>query len=196
MVGDERIPSACTLWAAGVAASPLGKILAVNTGTPLDRRGCVVVDQFLNLKDRPEIFIVGDLSHVENNGKLIPGMAQPAIQMGTYAAKRIQLLAKSAETASKQKAFSYFDKGDMAVIGRKAAIARIAWPFKAHWSGFMAWITWLTVHLFFLIGFRNRAAVVIQWAYTYLTFQDGVRLIIGSQPSREALTNDVLRSGG
>jgi NADH dehydrogenase len=83
--------------------------------------------------------------------------------------------------AAKQKGFRYFDKGDMATIGRKAAIARIVWPFKAHWSGFMAWMTWLTVHIFFLIGFRNRVAVFLKWAYTYLKLQDGVRLIVGSQ---------------
>ena len=80
-----------------------------------------------------------------------------------------------------QKPFRYFDKGDMATIGRKAAVAKIEWPFKAHWSGFPAWMTWLVVHIFFLIGFRNRLSVFRQWACTYLTFQDGVRLITGSQ---------------
>jgi NADH dehydrogenase len=175
MVGEERIESVCTLWAAGVQASPLGKMLGVET----DRRGSVMVDEHLNPAGHPEIFVAGDLAHVEQDGKQVPGVAQPAMQMGAYAAKRIGLLI--AGKAEGRKPFRYFDKGDMATIGRKAAVARIAWPFKAHWSGFMAWLMWLVVHIFFLIGFRNRWAVFRQWAYTYVRFQDGVRLIIGSQ---------------
>ena len=183
MVGDERIESVCTLWAAGVQASPLGKMLAEAMGVPtcLDRRGCVQVDEHLNPPNHPEIFVIGDLAHVEENGKQVPGVAQPAMQMGTYAAERIGLLTTNPAAAAKQKPFHYFDKGDMATIGRKAAVARIVWPFHAHWSGFMAWITWLVVHIFFLIGFRNRWGVFRQWAYTYIRLQDGVRLIVGSQ---------------
>jgi NADH dehydrogenase len=175
MVGEERIESVCTLWAAGVQASPLGKMLGVAT----DKRGSVMVDEHLHPAGHPEIFVLGDLAHFEQDGKQVPGVAQPAMQMGDYAAKRIGMIL--AGKGDKQKPFRYFDKGDMATIGRKAAVARIVWPFKANWSGFMAWITWLTVHIFFLIGFRNRFAVFRQWAYTYLRFQDGVRLIIGSQ---------------
>jgi len=183
MVGDERIESVCTLWAAGVQASPLGKMLAESLGMPhcLDRRGCVQVDEHLNPPNHPEIFVIGDLAHVEENGRQIPGTAQPAMQMGMYAADRIGLLVKNPAAAAKQKPFHYFDKGDMATIGRKAAVARIAWPFHAHWSGFVAWFIWLTVHIFFIIGFRNRLAVFRQWAYTYIRKQDGVRLIVGSQ---------------
>ena len=180
MVGDEKVDSVCTLWAAGVQASPLGKLLNLLT----DRRGCVVVDQHLNPPGHPEIFICGDLAHVEQDGKQVPGVAQPAMQMGAYAAKRIgALIASTLHTDGRgiDKGFRYFDKGDMATIGRKAAVAKIEWPFKAHWSGFPAWITWLVVHIFFLIGFRNRFAVFRQWAWTYLTFNDGVRLITGSQ---------------
>ena len=179
MVGDERIDAIVTLWAAGVQASPLGKILGFET----DKRGCVLVDAHLNPKDHPEIFICGDLAHVEQNGKQLPGVAQPAMQMGTYAARRIGMLVGRAAGSEgrSQKDFHYFDKGDMATIGRKAAIARIEWPFKAHWSGFMAWLAWLMVHIFFLIGFRNRLSVFRQWAWTYLTLQDGARLITGSQ---------------
>jgi NADH:ubiquinone reductase (H+-translocating) len=175
MVGEERIESVCTLWAAGVQASPLGKMLGVET----DRRGSVIVDDHLHPAGHEEIFVLGDLAHFEQDGKQVPGVAQPAMQMGDYAAKRIGL--QIAGKAATQKPFRYFDKGDMATIGRKAAVARIVWPFHAHWSGFMAWLTWLTVHIFFLIGFRNRWAVFRQWAYTYLRFQDGVRLIVGSQ---------------
>jgi NADH:ubiquinone reductase (H+-translocating) len=180
MVGDERIDAVVTLWAAGVQASSLGKLLGVET----DRRGCVLVDSHLNPPGHPEIFICGDLAHVEENGRQIPGVAQPAMQMGRYAAKRIgRLIAASfgSDGSGRDEPFHYFDKGDMATIGRKAAIANIQWPFKGHWSGFPAWVTWLVVHIFFLIGFRNRLAVFRQWAWTYLTFSDGARLITGSQ---------------
>lgn len=174
MVGEERINSVCTLWAAGVQASPLGKMLGAET----DKKGCVMVDDHLNPEGMPNIFILGDLAHFEQDGKQVPGVAQPAMQMGDYAAKQIgQMLAGR----SMAKGFRYFDKGDMATIGRAAAVANIQWPFKAHWSGFPAWIAWLAVHIFFLIGFRNRFAVFRQWAWTYLTFQDGARLITGSQ---------------
>jgi NADH dehydrogenase len=180
MVGDERVDSVCTLWAAGVQASPLGKMLGVET----DRRGSVVVDEHLNPKGLPNVFVCGDLAHFEQDGKQVPGVAQPAMQMGTYAAKRIgRLIAREhgSEGTHKDDGFHYFDKGDMATIGRKAAVAKILWPFHAHWSGFPAWMTWLVVHIFFLIGFRNRWSVFRQWAYTYLRRQDGVRLITGSQ---------------
>jgi NADH dehydrogenase len=183
MVGDERIESVCTLWAAGVQASPLGKMLAdaMSMTACVDRRGCVQVDEHLNPPNHPEIFVIGDLAHVEENGRQVPGVAQPAMQMGAYSAKRIGLLVTNPAAAARQKPFHYFDKGDMATIGRKAAVARIVWPFHAHWSGFMAWLTWLLVHIFFLIGFRNRWSVFRQWAYTYIRLQDGVRLIVGSQ---------------
>jgi NADH dehydrogenase len=179
MVGAERIDAVVTLWAAGVQPSPLGKLLGVET----DRKGCVLVDEYLNPKGHPEIFVCGDLAHVEENGRLLPGVAQPAMQMGAYAARRIGCLVgqQAGSEGRALKGFHYFDKGDMATIGRKAAIARIVWPFKAHWSGFMAWLAWLMVHIYFLIGFRNRLGVFRQWAWTYLTLQDGARLITGSQ---------------
>jgi NADH dehydrogenase len=179
MVGAERIDAMVTLWAAGVQPSPLGKLLGMET----DKKGCVLVDQHLNPKGHPEIFVCGDLAHVEENGRLLPGVAQPAMQMGTYAARRIGYLVgrQAGSDGTATKPFHYFDKGDMATIGRKAAIARIVWPFKAHWSGFMAWLAWLMVHIYFLIGFRNRLGVFRQWAWTYLTLQDGARLITGSQ---------------
>jgi NADH:ubiquinone reductase (H+-translocating) len=180
MVGGERIEAVVTLWAAGVQASPLGKLMGLET----DRRGCVLVDEHLNPKGHPEIFICGDLAHVEQDGKQVPGVAQPAMQMGTYAARRIARLTArglGSDGTGVEKGFRYFDKGDMATIGRKAAVAKIEWPFKAHWSGFPAWITWLVVHIYFLIGFRNRWSVFRQWAYTYLFLNDGARLITGSQ---------------
>jgi len=179
MVGEERIDAVVTLWAAGVQASPLGKMLGVET----DRKGCVLVDEHLNPKGHPEIFVCGDLAHVDQDGKQVPGVAQPAMQMGSYAARRIGCLVglEAGSEGCETKGFHYFDKGDMATIGRKAAVAKIVWPFKAHWSGFMAWLAWLMVHIFFLIGFRNRLGVFRQWAWTYLTLQDGARLITGSQ---------------
>ena len=172
-VGEERIESVVTLWAAGVAASPLGKML----GAPLDKRGLVMVDQQLNPEGQPEIFVCGDLAHFEQDGKPVPGVAQPAMQMGRFAAGAIE-----ADMEDKPRAnFRYFDKGDMAAIGRLAAVANVKWPFKAHWGGFMAWMTWLVVHIFFLIGFRNRLQIFWTWAWTYFTFSDGARLITGDQ---------------
>jgi NADH dehydrogenase len=100
------------------------------------------------------------------------------MQMGNYSAKRIL---ETIAGEPSPKGFHYFDKGDMATIGRAAAVANIKWPFKGHWSGFPAWVSWLVVHIFFLIGFRNRISVFRQWAWTYLTYSDGVRLITGSQ---------------
>jgi NADH:ubiquinone reductase (H+-translocating) len=173
MSGDRRFNTVVTLWAAGVQASPLGKLL----GVELDRRGCVLVNETLNPADHPEIFVCGDLAHFEQNGKQVPGVAQPAMQMGDHVGKMIgQDLNGQARTA-----FHYFDKGDMATIGRMAAIAKVEWPFKAHWSGFMAWVTWLTIHIFFLIGFRNRVAVLFDWIWNYFTFTHGARLITGSE---------------
>ena len=173
MMGDQRIDSVVTLWAAGVQASPLGKMLGAET----DRRGCVLVDEYLNPAGHSEIFVCGDLAHFEQDGKQVPGVAQPAMQMGDHVAQMIrQDLAGKPRTK-----FRYFDKGDMATIGRRAAIAKIEWPFKAHWSGLPAWLSWLTVHIYFLIGFRNRISVFLEWAYTYFTFTRGVRLITGDQ---------------
>lgn len=172
-VGEQRLASVVTLWAAGVQASPLGKLLGVET----DRRGCVLVDDHLNPKDHPEIFVCGDLAHFEQDGKQVPGVAQPAMQMGDHVARMVeQDLSGKPRTG-----FRYFDKGDMATIGRQAAVAKVEWPFKAHWSGFPAWMTWLVVHIYFLIGFRNRLAVFWEWAWTYFTFTKGARLITGDQ---------------
>ncbi len=171
VAGGQRIDAVVTLWAAGVQASPLGKLLGVET----DRRGCVLVNETLNPPGHPEIFVCGDLAHFEQDGKQVPGVAQPAMQMGDHVAKMIGQDLKG----KPRSAFRYFDKGDMATIGRKAAVAKIEWPFKGHWSGFPAWVTWLTVHIFFLIGFRNRLVVLMDWIWNYFTFTHGARLITG-----------------
>ncbi len=169
----QRIDAAVILWAAGVQASPLGKML----GAPTDKRGCVIVDNNLNPPGLPEVFILGDLAHFEQDGHQVPGVAQPAMQMGDHIGKMIE-----ADLANlRRPAFRYFDKGDMATIGRMAAVAKVEWPFKAHLSGFIAWLTWIVVHIFFLIGFRNRVAVFSQWVWTYFTFSRGARLITGDQ---------------
>ena len=170
---SSRIDAAVTLWAAGVEASPLGNLL----GAPLDHRGCVVVDRRLNPPGMPEVFVLGDLAHLEQDGHQVPGVAQPAMQMGDHLAKIL-----AADLAGRPRpAFRYRDKGDMATIGRMDAVAKVEWPFKAHWSGFPAWATWLTVHIFFLIGFRNRVSVFAAWIWTYFTFTRGARLITGDQ---------------
>jgi len=171
--GGQKFESVVTLWAAGVQASPLGKLI----GAPVDQRGCVIVDSQLNPPGLPEIFVLGDLAHFEQDGHQVPGVAQHAMHMGDHVAKVIR-----ADLAGKPRpAFRYFDKGDMATIGRMAAVAKVEWPFKAHMSGFPAWFTWLTVHIFFLIGFRNRLAVFAAWVWTYFTFTRGARLITGDQ---------------
>jgi len=193
----QRMDAVVTLWAAGVLASPLGKMLAAPPAAPsatpsaansefklaatpnvnLDRRGCVIVDEHLNPSGLPQVFVLGDLAHFEQDGHQIPGVAQPAIQMGDHVAKMI-----SADLAGKPRpAFRYFDKGDMATIGRMSAVARVQWPFKAHMSGFPAWFAWVTVHIFFLIGFRNRLSVLLNWAWAYFNFTRGARLITGNQ---------------
>jgi NADH dehydrogenase len=173
VAGDQRIQAAVTLWAAGVQASPLGKLL----GAPTDKRGCVFVNSTLNSEGHPEIFICGDLAHFEQDGHQVPGVAQPAMQMGDHVARMIE----ADLNHQPRRPFRYFDKGDMATIGRLSAVAKVEWPFKARWSGFLAWITWLVVHIYFLIGFRNRLAVLSQWIWSYFTFTYGVRLIYGSQ---------------
>ena len=171
--GLGRIDAAVTLWAAGVQASPLGKLL----GAPLDKRGCVMVDDQLNPPGLANVFVLGDLAHFEQDGKQVPGVAQPAMQMGDHIRKMV-----AADLAQKTRpAFRYFDKGDMATIGRMAAVANVKWPFRGHLSGFFAWVTWAVVHIFFLIGFRNRIAVATSWVWTYLTFSRGARLITGDQ---------------
>ena len=173
----KRSEAVVTLWAAGVEASPLGKMLAQTSGVTIDKRGCVMVNETLNPAGLPNVFVLGDLAHFEQGGHQVPGVAQPAMQMGDHVAKMI-----AADLKGKTRpAFRYFDKGDMATIGRMDAVADVKWPFKAHMSGLPAWLTWLTVHIFFLIGFRNRIAVFAAWIWTYFTFTRGARLITGDQ---------------
>jgi len=166
-VGEERLPAAVTLWAAGVQASPLGRML----GAPTDRAGRVLVEPDLTLPGHPEVFVIGDLALVtQADGRPVPGVAPAAIQMGKWTAKNI---VRSLENQPRR-AFEYHDKGSLATIGRAAAVAEFG---KLHISGFIAWLAWLLIHLFFLIGFRNRVLVMIEWAWSYFTFQRSARLI-------------------
>lgn len=171
--GIGRIDAAVTLWAAGVQASPLGNML----GAPTDHRGCVIVDGQLNPANLPEVFVIGDLAHFVQDGKQVPGVAQPAMQMGDHVGRMI----RADLEGGTRSAFHYFDKGDMATIGRMSAVADVKWPFKAHMSGWPAWFTWLVVHIFFLIGFRNRIAVLFSWVWSYFSFTRAARLITGDQ---------------
>ena len=170
-MGKTRLTSAVTLWAAGVAASPLGKKLDV----PLDRAGRVLVNSDLSVPGHPEIFVIGDLASLKGkDGKVVPGVAPAAIQEGNAVARNI---ARDLQKEPRQD-FHYFDKGNLATIGRAAAVAEFG---KIHISGFLAWLSWLFIHIFFLIGFRNRVIVLIQWAWSYFTYERGARLITGSQ---------------
>ncbi len=167
--GPDYIPCGTVLWAAGVAASEWGKILADRAGATLDRQGRVMVEPDLSIKGHPEIFIAGDLAHLDGpDGKPLPGVAPTAIQQGRYAA-RILMNAPRAP-------FHYLDKGSLAVIGRAAGVA---WFGKLRFSGFLAWLSWLFVHLLFLVGFENRILVFLQWGFQYFTFHRGARLITG-----------------
>jgi len=170
---EERIEAKTVIWGAGVKASPLGKMLGEQTGAEVDKMGRVVVEPDLSLRGHPEILVIGDLaSFSHQTGKPLPGVAQVAIQMGNYAAKLVQARLNK-ET---MKPFSYWDKGNMATIGRAAAVAQIG---KLHVSGFLAWILWLFIHLMYLVGFQNRIVVLIEWIYNYVTMNRGARLITG-----------------
>jgi len=168
-MGDTQLPAAVILWAAGVAASPLGKKL----GGPVDRAGRVAVNPDLSLPGHPEVFVIGDLATLKDeNGKMLPGVAPVAMQEGKATAHNI-----AAELRGEpRKNFHYFNKGNLATIGRAAAVAEFG---KIHISGFLAWLAWLFVHIFFLIGFRNRIIVMVQWAWSYFTYERGARLITG-----------------
>ena len=172
-VGETRLLATVILWAAGVAASPLGKKL----DAPVDRAGRVLVQNDLSLPGHPEVFVIGDLAALKDeNGKMLPGVAPVAIQQGNYVAKLIDPEIESGNVIPRPP-FHYWDKGSLATIGRAAAVAQFG---KIHISGFIAWLAWLFVHILFLIGFRNRLLVFIQWAWSYVTYERGARLITGS----------------
>ena len=165
-VGSEWIGARTIIWAAGVAASPLARSLNV----PLDRAGRVLVEPDLTVPGHDNVYVIGDLAHLEQEGKPVPGIAPAAMQEGRQAASNLLRSLGGQERLP----FRYHDKGMLATIGRGAAVAHIG-SIRA--SGYLAWLLWLFVHIFFLIGFRNRLLVMIQWAWSYITFDRGARLI-------------------
>lgn len=167
-MGDQRIEARTLLWAAGVAASSLGAQL----GTPCDHSGRVRVSPDLSLPQHPEVFVVGDLAHVEQDGKQVPGMAPAAKQMGVHAARAI----RDRLTGRTPQVFHYSDYGTLASIGRGAAVVDIR---GVRLSGVIAWWFWLMAHIIFLIGFRNRLIVMLDWAWSYCTWQRNARIIVG-----------------
>jgi NADH dehydrogenase len=173
-LGTETIRAGNIVWAAGVAAVPLTQTL----GVELDRAGRIKVQSDFSLPGHPHVFAIGDLaSLVDAKGVVVPGVAQGAIQPGAHVAKLIaDELRGGPALRLKREPFAYWDKGNMATIGRTHAIAQIG---KVQLSGLSAWLAWLGLHLFFLIGFRNRISVLIQWTYSYFTYQRGARIIMG-----------------
>ncbi len=172
-IGAERLEAGTILWTAGVAASRLARSL----GVPLDRAGRVAIGPDLTIPGYPEVFVIGDLASLPDRaGKLLPGVAQVAIQQGRHAARNIEF----ARRGEPLQAFRYRDPGNLAVLGRAAAIADLG---RVRLSGFPAWLFWCFVHILYLIGFRNRFIVLFEWAWAYLTWQRGARLITGEIPA-------------
>lgn len=183
-IGEERIESRTTLWGAGVAASPLGRSL----GVEVDRAGRVVVAPDLTVPGYEDVHVIGDLASVKReDGALVPGVAPAAIQEGRHVARNIQ----RALRGEPRLPFRYRDRGSLATIGRAAAVADFG---RIKLSGLIAWLAWLLIHIFFLIGFRNRFVVLSEWAWSYLTYERGARLITGDTP-RLVEPPATLRSG-
>src|SRR2546429_6102391 len=172
--GTHRLDARTVIWAGGVTASALGRTLANRTKAETDRGGRIKVDPDLTVPNYPDIYVVGDLAlALGPTGKPLPGVAQVAMQQGTYAA---QAIVRKLQGTTEITPFKYFDKGDMAVIGRWAAVANI---FGVHVAGFAAWLVWAFIHLMYLVQFQSRILVFIQWALQDLTFNRGARLITG-----------------
>ena len=176
--GDQlqTYPTRTILWAAGVLASPLGKQIAADTGAEADRAGRIIVAPDMTVPGHPDIFVIGDLSNFSHQtGKPLPGVAQPAIQQGHYAAKaiRARLAGKSIVP------FRYFDKGNLAVIGRAKAVADLNFVGV---SGLPAWLLWIFIHLLYIVEFQNRVLIALQWAWLYITWGRSARLITGKNP--------------
>jgi NADH dehydrogenase len=168
----ERLPCHTVMWAAGVKASGLSQVLHERTGVALDRAGRVRVAADLSIPNYPTLFVVGDMAHLEQEGRPLPGLAPVAMQQGVHAARQIRRWLLEGQPTQP---FRYADRGTMATIGRAAAVADLR---RIHVSGFMAWLIWLFIHLMYLVGFRNRLIVFVQWAWNYFTFRRGERLIV------------------
>jgi len=176
-LGSAFIRARTIIWAAGVAASPLGRQL----GAPLDRAGRVRVTPQLSLPGHDDVYVIGDLAVIEQDGRIVPGVAQAAIQQGRHAAANIA----RALRGEPRLPFRYRDKGSLATIGRAAAVAQIG---RLQLAGAFAWLGWLVIHIAYLIGFRNRVLVLIQWAWSYLTYDRGARLITGEAFDQPPIT--------
>jgi NADH dehydrogenase len=173
-VGSDRVASRTVVWGAGVQASPLGRAL----GVPVDRVGRVRVEPELTVPGHAEVFVIGDLAAFEQDGRPVPGVAPAALQMGAHAAVNVQRAVRGEPLAP----FLFRDKGSLATIGRSRAVGLIG---RLHLSGFVAWLAWIFVHIFTLIGFRNRLVVLFTWTWAYLTWQRSARLIIGYRHEEE-----------
>ena len=170
----ERIDCAAIIWAAGVRASPLGKLLAEGTGATLDKGGRVIVQKDLTVPNHPDVFVIGDLAAATYpDGKPLPGLAPVAMQQGKYVARAIQ---RRAENRDSPGPFHYWDKGNMATIGRNVAVVDLYW---LRFSGTLAWFTWLFVHIMYLVQFQNRLLVLLQWFWNYVSRNRAARLITG-----------------
>jgi NADH dehydrogenase len=169
-MGEDRVAARTVVWAAGVQASPLARSL----GAPLDRAGRVRVERDLTVPGHPDVFVVGDLAALEQDGRLVPGVAPAAIQMGRHAASNVARALRGEPPLP----FRYRDDGILATVGRRRAVA-VLW--RLHLSGFVAWVAWLAVHIFSLIGFRNRFVVLFTWAWAYVTYERSARLIVGGR---------------
>ncbi|HEY5946506.1 MAG TPA: NAD(P)/FAD-dependent oxidoreductase, partial [Kofleriaceae bacterium] len=181
--GEERIGTRTVLWAAGVQASPLARSL----GAPLDRSGRVIVEPDLSIPGHPEVFVIGDLAKMISDGAEVPGVAQGALQGGKHVAKIIDGEARGKPA---RPPFHYRDKGNMATIGRAEAVIATK-HFAKH--GWLAWMLWWVVHIFFLVGFRNRVFMMFHWAWSWLTYRRGSRLItgdIGALPAVRSIADD------
>jgi NADH dehydrogenase len=177
--GQDHIPSHTVIWAAGVAVTEFARVLAKKTAAETDRAGHIKVAPDLTIPNYPDIYVVGDLALANGkDGKPLPGVAQVAMQGGAYAAHAI---ARKVRGQAPLPPFSYFNKGDLAVIGRAAAVANV---FGVHLSGFVAWLVWLFIHLLYIVEFQSRMLVLIQWGFLYFTFSRGARLITGSAANK------------
>lgn len=182
--GVERIASRTVIWAAGVLASSFGDALEKRAGAERDDSGRIRVQADCSLPQYPDVFVIGDLARFEQDGKPLPGVAQVAMQQGAYVAK---LIARRLAGRAAPLPFRYFDKGNLAVIGRAAAVAEIR---KLHVSGLLAWLIWLFIHLMYIVEFSNRVLVFVQWGFLYLTYNRGARLITRPGPSPRSAAKD------
>lgn len=181
--GTQRIAAHTVLWAAGVAASPLGRMLADKAGAQADRMGRVIVNPDLTVPGHPEIFVIGDMAHLAGiDGNPLPGLAPVATQQGRYVAR---LIGKRLRGENQSAPFSYFDKGTMAVIGRHAAVANVG---RFRFGGITAWLMWLFIHLLLLINFESRLVVFVRWAFSYFTHSRGSRVLIATGTLRLPIT--------